>query len=493
MPLLPQVRAIYLEAGSIADRGRESSVEANLVNPILALLNPYYLSKEPLSTGQVPDYAFVPDAASKVAGNHSAIIAVADAKEAGKEFDRSGGEKRSPVRQVYDYLVDSQTRWGFVTDGSRWRLLHRDSSADRYLEVNLRAVALAGDIETWLRFYLLFRREAFLIHRDGSFLDRLKSLSDQHSFAISEGLKQRVYLALLELATGLVSRPRNHIDARDPAVRKELRQGCFVLLYRLLFLFYAEARGLLPIEKEEYARYSLKRLRQKAREVVRRRTLQVEGEYDMWRTLSELFRIVNEGDSRLGVTAYNGGLFASDTGSGPLQSFQLTGVEVANEYLARAIELLGTQPSPEDPGETVDVDYSRLEIRHLGSIYEGLLEYRIAHASEDLVSVKVDQEERWVPSKSTLDAQADPTLPTVREGSLYLETETHERRATGSFYTPESIVKYIVRETLKPLIDARVAESRSDGRSPVDSLLSLRVCDPAMGSGHFLVEATEFL
>jgi type I restriction-modification system DNA methylase subunit len=491
--LVPRVRAVYEAAGSLAEKGGEPTIETNLVNPILALINPFYLPKESLRTGQIPDYVFFPDAESKVSGNHAGIIAVADAKEPSKDFDRAGGEKRSPTRQVYDYLVDSQTRWGFVTDGSRWRLLNRDSSTDRYLEIDLRAAIFAHDEETWLRFYYLFRREAFLLHREGSFLDRLKTLSDQHAVEISEGLKERVYQALLELASGLASRPENKLDAKNDATREALRQSCFVLLYRLLFVLYAEARGLLPVDREEYKRYSLKLIRRKAREVAQRRTLTIEGDGGLWRSLVELFRIINEGDSRLGVTAYNGGLFATEPSKVGLAGFRLGGLKIDDEHLARAIELLGFQPSPEAHDELVEVDYSRLEIRHLGSIYEGLLEFHLAYASENLVSVRIDQEERWVPESTLPAARIDAPDVKVTAGSLYLETEAHERKASGSYYTPEAIVKYIVRATLKPLIEKQLAEAKSRGHTPIESLLSLKVCDPAMGSGHFLVETTEFL
>ena len=491
--MIPRLRGVYEAAGRLAEKGGESTIETNLINPILELINPFYLTKETLRTGQIPDYVFFPDAASKVSGNHAGIISVADAKEPSKDFDRAGGEKRSPTRQVYDYLVDSQTRWGFVTDGSRWRLLNRDSSTDRFLEIDLRAAILANDEETWLRFYYLFRREAFLLHREGCFLDRLRILSDQHAFEISEGLKERVYEALLELASGLAACPENELDTEIAATREALRQSCFVLLYRLLFVLYAEARGLLPVDREEYKRYSLKLIRSRAREIAQRRTLNIEGDGGLWRSLVELFRIINEGDSRLGVTAYNGGLFAAEPSKAGLAGFRLEGLKIDDEHLARAIELLGFQPSPEARDELVEVDYSRLEIRHLGSIYEGLLEFHLAHAAENLVSVRIDQEERLVPESTLPPGRIDDPDVTVRAGSLYLETGAHERKASGSYYTPEAIVKYIVRATLKPLIDKRLAEARNRGLTPVEALLSLKVCDPAMGSGHFLVETTEFL
>ena len=81
----------------------------------------------------------------------------------------------------------------------------------------------------------------------------------------------------------------------------------------------------------------------------------------------------------------------------------------------------------------------------------------------------------------------------VNAGDIFLETETHDRKVSGSYYTPESVVRYIVRSTLSPLVSDRIAEARRAGKAETEAILTLKVCDPAMGSGHFLVETVEFL
>ena len=166
------------------------------------------------------------------------------------------------------------------------------------------------------------------------------------------------------------------------------------------------------------------------------------------------------------------------------------------------------------------IDYGSLEIRHLGSIYEGLLEYKLKIADQDLVLIKDKGKEVFVSL-----AEAESKKKSIREdekiqaGEIYLVTDKGERKATGSYYTPGYIVNYIIENTLGPLVEEKrkkVSEnieeikekikwSRGTNRefhekeltkvegSLIDEILSLKVLDPAMGSGHFLVEATDFL
>jgi hypothetical protein len=149
------------------------------------------------------------------------------------------------------------------------------------------------------------------------------------------------------------------------------------------------------------------------------------------------------------------------------------------------------------------VDYRSLGVRHLGSIYEGLLEYQPCYAAEPMVVVRENSGERWVVEA---EAPADAHVIERRDtGKVYLVTDRGERKATGSYYTPQYIVEYIVEQTVGPLVadakarvKAAAAEADADvdvdsGALLVEALLDLKVLDPAMGSGHFLVEATEFL
>ncbi len=146
------------------------------------------------------------------------------------------------------------------------------------------------------------------------------------------------------------------------------------------------------------------------------------------------------------------------------------------------------------------MDYSTLEIRHLGSIYEGLLEYKLMVAESDLVVIGSEKERRWITledynkekSKKKAFDEFDE-FDRVRIGELYLTTDKGERKATGSYYTPDYIVNYIVANTIGPVVEERWKLAEENKSSNVDATLSVKVLDPAMGSGHFLVGAVEFL
>ncbi len=492
--LFDRVREVFTRAGSLMDSANEEQIRGEVINKILDVINPHYLPGETLSTGAIPDYVFFADVSAKQRKEVRAAIGVGEAKEPGKDFERVSGE-RSPVRQVYDYMTDSQTRWGILTDGSRWRLLSRDAPADRFVEVDLRDTVARNDVEGWLYFYNLFRREAFVSTAGKCFLDRVKEESLEYSQAVGEELKDRVYSALRQLASGFAAWPDNGLDPSVPETRAQIRGGCFILLYRLLFVFFAEAGNLLPRSADGYRRMSLGMIRDRVMGASRDGSEFSAESRQLWIQLQDLFRLIDQGSPQIGISPYNGGLFSRRSSSLPYADF-LQKYEIADRHLARAIDLLGSAPSLEDRTEFVSVDYAGLEIRHLGSIYEGLLEYQLAYAAEDLVSVKGKGGDTWIPARDYTGRLPIGRLPPdrkVKTGEVYLETERHERKSTGSYYTPDFVVRYLVSRTLGPIVDSRRDAARRDRRKQSAAVISVRVCDPAMGSGHFLVEAVQFL
>src|SRR5205823_6629432 len=222
-------------------------------------------------------------------------IAVGEAKEPGKDFDRSSGE-RTPVRQVYDYMIDAQTRWGILTDGRRWRLVHRDSPKDTYFEVDLHGVSARRDTGSWLVFYNLFRREAFVPRQGGSFLDAVKNESIRYSRQIGEELKDRAYSALRELARGFASWSDNRLDVSNEHVRDKIRDASFILLYLLLFVFYAEARGLLPRDASGYRETSLEAVREEVLGASNGESRFSANSRRIWSKLKDLFRLIDQGN-----------------------------------------------------------------------------------------------------------------------------------------------------------------------------------------------------
>jgi type I restriction-modification system DNA methylase subunit len=305
---------------------------------------------------------------------------------------------------------------------------------------------------------------------------------------------KNVYRAMKVLAEGFFAEQSNSLSFSMEDIR-DVQENSLRLLYRLLFIFYAESRKLLNTDNKHYREMSLRKLKE---EIAARRDqgetmLAVRSTY--WEGLKDLFRLINDGSEALGypkeefyIPAYNGGLF--DPAKNPFLALK----KIGNSYLAEAIDLLARSKSEKgDEKGMVYVDYSSLEIRHLGSIYEGILEYKLHLADEPMVAIKEKGKEVWFPKR---EAAGKKFSDHVEAGSLYLVTDKGERKATGSFYTPEYIVKYIVKNTLAPLIDPMMEEAiwaEELRKDLLKKLLSLKVLDPAMGSGHFLVEATDYI
>jgi type I restriction-modification system DNA methylase subunit len=170
---------------------------------------------------------------------------------------------------------------------------------------------------------------------------------------------------------------------------------------------------------------------------------------------------------------------------------------VADPYITEVIHRLGTTEN--DDGELVLADYADLDTRHLGTIYEGLLEHEFRIAPEQYAAVSEDGGQVWKPATEVNMAD---TVESVDEGSLYVVNDDGERKVTGAYYTPDYVVSYIVEETIDPLLDEIRTELEADGLEPSDQayfgrfysqLLDLKILDPAMGSAHFLTNATGYL
>lgn len=485
----------------------ESMLEQFLIKPILEeVLGHHYIPQAKVEKGsRRPDYAFFEnDAALSEALEHKEnddlylkAIAVGDAKRwkvlLDKKVKGSSGsfEFQNPSYQIDQYLHMTKVQWGILTNGHHWRIYFNETSykLDSYYDIDLETILETDNVEGFKHFYLFFRREAFIKGPDDrSFLDQVYDGSVKYAKELGDSLQKNVYEAMKIISEGFFERSENHLVPDEHNLR-EVQENTLRLLYRLLFIFYAESGKLLNTDNPAYDALSLESIKNKVAGKIDNRELILPVTTDYWNKLETLFALINEGSESerfrlpketLYIPAYNGGLFDPD------KNHFLHTKKVGDEYLARAINLMAR-----DDGDFID--YSTLGTRQLGSIYEGLLEYKLKVAEEDLVAIKEKGKEKWIPKK---DAQGKKTFDEVLAGSIYLATDKGERKATGSYYTPDYIVKYIVRNTLGPVLeDKRKAWSEKGlGERPfLHDILDIKVLDPAMGSGHFLVEACEFL
>jgi type II restriction/modification system DNA methylase subunit YeeA len=500
-----------------APKRNESQLEEKFIRPMFRELGiPFEVEESTSRTQRRPDYGFfdTEDAARDAferreeGGDfYENAVAVADAKRWGRPLDtRGSGEHErdfeNPSYQIHVYLQETPARWAVLTDGKKWRLYYGPTShrLDSYYEVDLPTILESGDLEDFKYFYLFFRHEAFLEDKSGDcFLDDVYGESNVFAQELGEDLQDNIYEAIKILSEGYLQYPENDLDEDDLDL---IHDSSLIYLYRLIFVLYAEAEGreLLDTSNEIYEQsYSLNSLKQEIAEEID----SGDPKYRDWQDnlqsrLDELFTLIDKGSKSRGIPeedlyipAYNGGLFRTDPDEDDSAEAKfLANHDVGDAYLAKVVELL-TRSKNNDGGGKIFVDYSSLDVRHLGSIYEGLLEYQLNVADEPLA---LDDGE-YVSADEGDDV-------VVQVGDVYLTTGSGERKATGSYYTPEYVVEYIVENTLEPLVDDIRADlagrsARGDDRGFAEEfaerIFDLKILDPAMGSGHFLTSAIDYL
>lgn len=530
-PLLNWLRDRYAQEQTQLTDYKESQLEENWFKPIFERLGHVWEVQAAIpglkGSTKKPDYAFFPDEeARQTAVSHQNTptyaqhaLAIGEVKQWEVNLSKKTGAKpifddQNPMYQIDTYLTLTGLEWGILSNGRYWRLLHKSSSRtlETYFEIDLLA-ALNAPSDTAATaviayFWLFFNQTAFRPDAHGrTFLNDALKDSRAYALELETNLRDNAYRSLEQLIIGFFAGDAT-LDKTDPAQRLQVYQNSLYLLYRLLFLIYGESRALLPMHNPAYKdHYSLQQLAQSIDKS--RNTLETQPTTGKryWNRLGELFRLISGSDPQLNadlsVPRYNGGLF--DAAQHPFLEQHFVG----DRFLAKAIDYLAYRRIVQDGGKPAyqAVDYRTLDVRQLGSIYEGMLEYKVAIADEEMVTISKSGVETWVPisQKGKAKTFADRRQP----GDLYLTNDKGERKATGSYYTPDYIVEYIVENTLGPLVEQareRVkAQTRQTGSLNdaerqrqsaerfIAEILRLNVLDPAMGSGHFLVEATHYL
>ena len=486
----------------VAQKPNESQTETDLIWPILECLGwTASLRHQNLSARgreDVPDGLLFADDAAKEQANGFAEewkryqfgLAIVECKRWIRPLDRRSGlldEMTAPSTQMLRYLrrVDDLTngklRWGILTNGAKWRLYYQGarSVSEQFLEIDLGKILNIYDQDDgsstlseserrhWLTvFILIFRREAFLpgVTDPRTFHQRSIDESKFYEERVRSNLSELVFEKVFpELARAVaIAAPEAHLA--------QVRDAALIFLYRLLFILYAEDRDLLPVRDTRYDDYAL---RDKVRGDVGHRKDQNDTFSDSaaryWNAIDDLCLAIDQGDASIGLPPYNGGLF--DRESMPL----LEAIRLGDQVVANIIDALSFEQT--EYGRRY-INYRDLGVQQLGSIYERLLEYELVR----------------------------------EEGEIVVRPNIFARKESGSYYTPDDLVGLIIKETVGSLVqrcmdnfESKTAEFSQNNLSddmrigllkefdPGEKLLELKICDPAMGSGHFLVNLVDFL
>ena len=336
------------------------------------------------------------------------------------------------------------------------------------LDLNLLTPEQAGYL------WLIFSAEA--LGKGGS-VERILSGSRRYAADLGERLREWVYAeAVPRLAEGLMeARALRRPSAADLAETYEM---ALVILFRLLFIAYAEDQDLLPYSTNQF--YRDRSLKKKAQdftamlEAGRQRGGQGN---DHWEEIQRLFRAVDKGNSEWGIPAYNGGLFASDDTS-PLGK-KIAAISLPDRVFAPVLEALLVVQTDEGWGP---VDFRSLGVREFGTIYEGLLENELSLAESDLAT---DKEGKYKPAKPK-----DTVV--VAKGRAFLHNTSGQRKSTGSYFTKAFAVEHLLDHGLEPALKAHTERlNKLNDRQAAEAFFDFRVADITMGSAHFLVAAID--
>ena len=486
-----------------ASKPNEATTESDLVWPVLKALGwGEFLTQQNLSASgrvDVPDGLLFIDAEAKAKANahpeewrrYQFGAAVLESKRWGRALDRAegrtGADRDTPSTQLLRYLrrIDDLThgelRWGLLTNGAKWRLYFAGarSTIDDYLEIDLaRVMGLDADLldsgitpeerDHWLRvFAAMFSRTAFerATASAPSFHDTARKEAGFYEERVARNLADLVFTRLYPALGKAVARA-----APAEVTLDNVRQATLILLYRLLFVLYAEDRGLLPVKDPRFDDYALRvaRLDVGKRKDAGDSFSTVARNY--WTRFADLAEMIDTGDPSVGLPPYNGGLFNA------AQTPLLKAITLPDDVMAEAIDILSWERRE---GQRRYINYRDLSVQQLGSIYERLLEFELTR---------------------------DPET-----GDVDIRPNIFARKNSGSYYTPDDLVLLILDETLEPLIDDALAGFKAaialakpgdnadytltqlQKADPAKAITRLRICDPAMGSGHFLVSLVDRL
>lgn len=321
------MKSLYDSKNALLPNFNEAQTEKEFIQPVLELLgyeDSYIVqtsAKGAKQTGR-PDYALYLDEATKNKAykgpkdvDYGQCIGIADAKHWDRDLDLSKADSKdtltnvNPSFQIVSYLTATQTRWGIVTNGRLWRLYFTRSHVplrDCY-QVDLAQILEQGTEEEIKWFLLFFCRNSLVLALDNrSFLDRVVEGSNEYAVELEAHIKERAFEVVEYVSRGFASTfPASQLT---DDVLSQIYDNSLILLYRLLFVFYAEARELLPLATNASYRdnYSLTRIAFAMNEVASKGQALSSQSTKHYQEIKQLFHMIATGDAGVGIPEYNG-------------------------------------------------------------------------------------------------------------------------------------------------------------------------------------------
>ena len=393
----------------------------------------------------------------------------------------------TPVSLALSHADAHGADWVLLTRGSEIRLyaarpdtgVGRKGRAETFVEVNL--ALLTGEHAGYL--HLLFSASAL---DTGGKIEEALEASDRFAADLAVRLRDRVYDETVPALADAVARRMGPAPSREDL--SSAYEQVMVILFRLLFVAYAEANDRFPYSTNaRYADHSLTRVVSRLTEDRRSdKAVYDESASSMWTDIRALWAAIDGGNVAWALPAYDGGLFSVDPEVSPSGAAIEAMRPLTDAELAPALSSMLIDVSPEGEGP---VDFRSLSVRTFGTIYEGLLESQLSLAEQDLAVKDLKGDATYVPARPG-DAVE------VREGRVYFHNRSGVRKSTGSYFTKPFAVEHLLDHALEPALDDHLA--RLDGLAAAGdtagveaAFFDFRCADIAMGSGHFLVAAVD--
>jgi len=389
----------------------------------------------------------------------------------------------SPVTYAFRNADKEDLKWIIFIQENRIRLYSTDINVgvgrrgrtETYIECQ--PWLLADDQLHYL--WLVFSAEA--LTPNGSLYQLLEG-STRFAGDLAKQLRERIYDRVVPTLAQGISQARD-IESPDSEDLTLTYEMALTVLFRLLFIAYAEDRDLLPYRHNDaYQRRSLK---VKAQELVHAvsKNEPIASGHTHWTETVHLFEAVARGNSEWGVPAYGGDLFLDEKEISKAGA-ALSKISLPNECFETVLRDLLVSQTPEGLGP---IDFRSLGVREFGTIYEGLLESGLARADMNLVLKKRKKDEVYVPA-------TEGETPIVYAGDVYLHNQSGSRKSSGSYYTKAFAVDHLLEGALRPALNDHFKRLKQlDETDASEAFFDFRVADIAMGSGHFLISAIDMM
>ncbi len=384
----------------------------------------------------------------------------------------------SPISYALTKADKENLPWVVMVQGDRVRLYNtknigvgRRGRTETYVECQ--PSLMAGDDIGLL--WLLFSADAL---KNGGTIGSILEESKRFAAGVADKLRDRIYdVVVPEIAMGMV-KAQNLTNPSKETVALTYEMALTVL-FRLLFIAYAEDRDLLPYKGNEA--YRNRSLKNKAIELAvgASKNTPVGLGYHHWAETAQLWQAVSRGNKEWGVPAYEGTMFSNDPTVSKAGA-AIDGIVLQNSFFE--VALRGLLLTENEESQYAPVDFRALSVREFGTIYEGLLESELSLAEQDLTR---DKKGTYLPA-----GNGDTVF--VNAGEIYLHDRSGARKSSGSYYTPDFAVEHLLDGALEPALDEHLKLMAGLAEADrVEQFFDFRVADIAMGSGHFLVAAID--